>query len=226
MTTEHRQRTPLPGDDREGWMMFRYAGPLLVFELTPEQVDIRDISHGLSLINRFNGQSAQPIPVLWHSLMVMELCADQNRDIRLEALFHDGGETYAGDWIRPLKSLWGDGLARLRERVQETVFEAAGVPRRGAKLSTAVHEADNLMVRFEMTSPWGYWRIPTWYEPPTRAGAAAVQRAIARIGQPPDNALARNRMRTRFLHHAAALVNDNAPIRASVDHALRSAPPL
>ena len=48
-------------------MMFRYGGPLQLLELTPEQVDVRDIVHGLGQINRFNGQSARPIPVLWHS---------------------------------------------------------------------------------------------------------------------------------------------------------------
>lgn len=217
MTDKNRQRTPLPGDDRSGWMMFRHGGPLNLLELTAEQVDVRDIVHGLSQINRFNGQSAQPIPVLWHSLMVMQLCAAEDPATRLEALFHDAGETYVGDWIRPLRSVCGERLMHLRETVQETVFEAVGLPGRSAVLSKPVHHADNLMLRCEMESPWGYGRIVSWYERPAREEAAAVQRAIAEIGVPPRDAIERDRLRELFVEHANALIDAEAPIRASID---------
>ena len=220
MTNENRRRTPLPGDDRDGWMMFRYGGPLQILELTAEQVDVRDIVHGLSQINRFNGQSAQPIPVLWHSLMVMQLCAAKDRATRLEALFHDAGETYVGDWIRPLRSVCGEQFMHLREVVQETVFEAVGLPGRSAKLSKPVHQADDLMLRCEMESPWGYGRIVSWYEPPSDAERTPVQSAIAKIGTPPANAVDRDQIRTLFLEHAHELIATDAPIRASIDRAL------
>ena len=220
MTDQNPRPTPLPGDDRTGWMMFR-CGPLNLLELTAEQVDVRDIVHGLSQINRFNGQSAQPIPVLWHSLMVMQLCAAEDRATRLEALFHDAGETYVGDWIRPLRSVCGERLMHLRETVQETVFESVGLPGRSAKLSRPVHHADNLMLRCEMESSWGYGRIVSWYESPAREEAATVQRAIAEIGVPPRNRLDRHRLGTLFLEHANALIDAKAPIRASIDKALR-----
>ena len=130
MTNENGRRTPRPGEDREGWMMFHHAGPLNLFELTAEQIDVRDIIHWLSRINRFNGQSAVPIPVLWHSLLVMQLCAGENRATRLKALFHDAGETYVSDIIRPIRSVMGQPFMRLRESIQGTVFEAVGVTRR------------------------------------------------------------------------------------------------
>ena len=221
MTDENPRPTPLPGDDRTGWMMFRYGGPLNLLELSPEQVDVRDIVHGLSRINRFNGQSAQPIPVLWHSLMVMQMCAAHDPATRLEALFHDAGETYVGDWIRPLHSVCGNRLLLLRETIQETVFEAVGLPGKSAKLSAPVHRADDLMLRCEMQSPWGYGRIVSWYEPPSNAEQTRVQDAIAEIGGPPANALDRERIRTLFLEHAGELVAPNAPIRTSIDRARR-----
>ena len=199
--------------------MFRHGGPLQLLELTPDQVDVRDIIHGLGQINRFNGQSASPITVLWHSLMVMQLCAGHDRATRLEALFHDGGETYVGDWIRPLRSVFGDGLARLRETIQETVFEAVGLRGKSAKLSAPVHRADDLMLRCEMASPWGYGRIVSWYEPPSTEETAEVQEAITRIGCPPANALQRDRIRTLFLDCAHELVGAGAPIRASINTA-------
>ena len=223
MTDRHERRTPLPGDDRQGWMMFRYGGPLQLLELTPERVDVRDIIHGLGQINRFNGQSARPIPVLWHSLMVMQLCATHDPARRLEALFHDAAETYVGDWIRPLRGVMGDQLVRLRETIQqETVFEAVGLPGRSAKLSPPVHRADHLVLRCEMESPWGYGRIVSWYEPPSDAERTAVQDATTEIGWPPANALERKRMRTLFLEHADRLVAANAPMRASIEQARRS----
>ena len=221
MTNENQRPTPLPGDDRTGWMMFRYGGPLNLLELTPEQIDIRDIVHGLSHINRFNGQSAQPIPVLWHSLMVMQLCASEDPATRLEALFHDAGETYVGDWIRPLRSVCGERLMHLRETIQETVFEAVGLPGQSAKLSKPVHQADDLMLRCEMESLWGYGRIVSWYERPRRSEAMAAQQAITKIRDPPQNEIERNRLDKLFLEHAAALIETDAPIRGSVERALR-----
>ncbi len=221
MTDQNPRQTPLPGDDRTGWMMFRFGGPLNLIELTAGQVDIRDIVHGLCHINRFNGQSAQPMPVLWHSLMVMQLCAAEDRATRLEALFHDAGETYVGDWIRPLHSVCGERLMHLRETVQETVFEAVGLPGRSAKLSGPVHRADDLMLRWEMESPWGYGRIVSWYERPPRSEAMAAQRAVVEIGYPPRVAIERNRLRELFLEHANALIDAGAPIRASIDSALK-----
>jgi len=219
MNDQTQRRTPLPGEDREGWMMFRYGGPLHLFELTPQQIDIRDIIHGLSRINRFNGQTAEPIPVLWHSLMVMQLCASDDRATRLKALFHDAGEAYVGDWIRPLRSLWGDRLARVRETIQETVFEAVGLHGHSAILSKAVHRADDTALRCELVSPWGYGRVATWHEPPSRAERRQIEEALEQVGWPPRNAADRDRLEALFLDHADRLTNPEAPIRDSIDKA-------
>ena len=219
MTDEQTRRTPLPGDDREGWMMFRYGGPLQLLELTPEQIDIRDIIHGLGQINRFNGQSASPIPVLWHSLMVMQLCAGHDPATRLEALFHDAGETYVGDWIRPLRTVMGEQLVELRDKVQKTVFEAVGLSDRSASLSETVHRADNTMLRCEMESPWGSGRIVSWYERPSPSEGMAVHYALAEIGPPPRDRPAMKRIRKLFLDHADRLVGPDAPVRASIEKA-------
>jgi len=221
MTDENERPTPLPGDDREGWMMFRYSGPLQLLDLTPEQIDVRDIIHGLSRINRFNGQTAEPIPVLWHSLMVMQLCAAKDRATRVEALFHDAGETYVGDWIRPLRNAWGDRLVRLRETIQETVFEAVGLPGKSAILSKPVHHADNLMLRCEMQSPWGHGHIPSWYERPSKAERTQVENALEHIGWPGHDTIDRDRLHTLFLDHADRLIGPEAPIRGSIDKAKR-----
>ena len=56
--------TPLPGEDRRGWMTLRHSGPVNVERLTWDLVDVRDIIAGLSGINRFNGQQPNEITVL------------------------------------------------------------------------------------------------------------------------------------------------------------------
>ena len=196
--------------------MFQYGGALQLLELTPAQIDVRDIIHGLGQINRFNGQTAEPIPVLWHSLMVMQLCAAENRATRLEALFHDAGETYSGDYIRPLRNVMGERLMLLRETIQETIFEAVGLPGRSAKLSAPVHRADHLMVRCEMKSPWGYGRLPTWYERPSNAEETQVENALEYIGWPGRNTIDHDRLHTLFLDHADRLIGPEAPIRGFI----------
>ena len=88
-------------------MMLRYGGAVQLQKLKPEQVDVRDIIHGLAHTNRFNGQSAIPITVLWHSLMLMQLCSAHGRATELEALFHDAADTYGRGrrgWAPPTQS--------------------------------------------------------------------------------------------------------------------------
>ena len=221
MTDNATAPTPLPGDDREGWMMFRYGGPLQLLELTPQQVDIRDIVHGLAQINRFNGQSAEAIPVLWHSLMVMRLCTVEDHATRLEALFHDAAETYVGDWIRPLRGVIGDRLTQLRDRIQETVFEAVGLPQASTGLSAPVHAADYTMLRCEMEAESGYGRVVSWYPPPTDAERRQVREAMKDIGRPPQTRFGLDRLAGLFLAHAERLVGPDAPIRDSLEKAAR-----
>ncbi len=58
-----------------------------------------DIVHVLGGINRSIGQTREPITVLWHSVMVAELCRFEHFDTQLEALLHDAAE--AADWGAP-----------------------------------------------------------------------------------------------------------------------------
>ena len=118
--------TPGIGEDRTGWMMFAYSGPLQLLQLKVEQIDIRDICHGLAAINRFNGQTRVPISVLWHSLMVATLCSEKPAKTQLEALFHDAGEAYVGDFIRPLTPTLGEELKTLRARIRRPASKPRG----------------------------------------------------------------------------------------------------
>lgn len=79
--------------------------------LTPEDIDIEDIIHHLSLLCRFVGACERFYSVGQHSIHVAELVAGMNynddaearRKTILTAILHDAAEAYTGDIARPLK---------------------------------------------------------------------------------------------------------------------------
>ena len=87
------------------------------------------------------------MPVAWHSLVVAAACRGVGRGTELEALLHDGAEACVGEWIRPLRHRIGKGVFELHDRIQAVVFEAAGLPPNGGRISDTVHAADNMACR-------------------------------------------------------------------------------
>ncbi|HEY9559765.1 MAG TPA: hypothetical protein VIR29_03130 [Anseongella sp.] len=83
-----------------------YTGKLIDFRnVHPEDIDIRDIAHGLAHITRFGGQAQNHITVAEHSLTVASLVPDEHK---FTALMHDAAEAYLGDIPKPLKNLLPD----------------------------------------------------------------------------------------------------------------------
>src|SRR3546814_17723231 len=80
-----------------------YTGNLIDFRnVHPEDIDIRDIAHGLAHITRFGGPAQNHITVADHSLTVDSLVPDEHT---FTALMHDAAEAYLGDIPKPLKNL-------------------------------------------------------------------------------------------------------------------------
>ena len=186
-------------NDPKGWKIFQHAGPIELTKLRVEDVNIHDIGHGLNSINRFIGQTRYPISVLWHSLMVTDLCDRETREVQLEALFHDAGETYVGDWIRPLATVMEPKLTDLRKRIQATCYQAAGLRKAPGETAPAMAEADELMQRFELQSRWGFNRQVAWQTPINSAERARAERAIERVGRLAEHPYQRQLMISRFL---------------------------
>ena len=67
-------------------------------ELRPEDIDIKDIAHGLAQTNRFNRQTIVPYSVAQHSVLV-----SQHTKHPLDGLMHDAAEVYLFDAASPIK---------------------------------------------------------------------------------------------------------------------------
>lgn len=67
---------------------------------TPDEIDIDDIAHALSMICRFTGHVSQFYSVAEHSLRVAKYASKPNK---LWGLLHDASEAYLNDIASPFK---------------------------------------------------------------------------------------------------------------------------
>lgn len=93
-----------------------------------EEINVEDLAHHLSTINRFGGSAREPYSVAQHLVMASHLVP---LPLQFETLMHDGAEGLMGaDVIRPVKRsgllgiLWEDA----ESRCQRAVHEAFGLP--------------------------------------------------------------------------------------------------
>lgn len=89
----------------------------------PEDIDIRDISHSLSLLCRFNGHSVVFYSVAEHSVLVSKAVAEEHA---LWGLLHDASEAYISDIPRPIKEKMPEFI-EIEERIQRAVAERFGL---------------------------------------------------------------------------------------------------
>ena len=93
----------------------------------PEDVDIEDIAHALSLICRFVGHCREFYSVAQHSVLV-------SRNLPTElgrwGLLHDAAEAYIGDISRPLKKFIRSGKETIKDveiRILGCIGDALGM---------------------------------------------------------------------------------------------------
>lgn len=117
----------------------------------PEQISLDDIAHGLAYSCRFGGHTSRFYSVAEHAILVSSLVLEARPDdyvTAIHALHHDDHEAYLGDLPTPLKNHFGGAYDSLRDKVDEAIFDALGLPTKG--LSTlAIHRADAEALRVE-----------------------------------------------------------------------------
>jgi 5'-nucleotidase len=116
-----------------------------VLDPDPDDVDIQDIAHSLSLQGRFTGHTREFYSVAQHSVLVADHCPS---DFALIGLLHDGSEAYLSDMARPIKKHpdFGPFYLAAEKRVQDAIFKHFGLP---LEMPKEVEYADNLLLRTE-----------------------------------------------------------------------------
>ncbi len=132
----------------------KYVNPL---KMKPDDVDIKDIAHALSLICRFNGHCNQFYSVAEHSIRVANLV--YGKDDILTALLHDATEAYMADITRPVKWALPD-IRKVEGIIAIAINERFGLKGDWIK----VKQADNILLATEardlMVSGGRGWYLP------------------------------------------------------------------
>lgn len=95
------------------------------FQLTPEDVTIDILSHGLANINRYSGHTLHPYSVAQHSLVLTQICEP---GLEKAALLHDAAEMFIGDIPYPMKKALGEAYDEIEEDLNCQIFDIWGVP--------------------------------------------------------------------------------------------------
>ena len=117
----------------------------------PEQIDIEDIAHALANQCRFTGHTREFYSVAQHSVLVSEICDEQDA---LWGLLHDASEAYLSDIARPIKRCteWGNGYTEVEQSLMAAVEEAFDLhgPYYDIGMPASVKHADDILLRTEM----------------------------------------------------------------------------
>lgn len=115
------------------------SGRFFDFEkFTPDDIDINDIAHSLSMLSRFTGHSIVPYSVGQHSVIVSMIVPPE---YALAGLLHDATEAYINDMSRPLKVLNPGYVEFEKACLWPAVAEKFGLP---LHLPQCIKDADNV----------------------------------------------------------------------------------
>ena len=116
---------------------FHYLDP------QPDEIDIEDIAHALSLTCRYGGHCKMFYSVGEHSIRVAEIVPEE---LKLQALLHDAAEAYLTDLPRPIKYDIPYFMA-LEDRIQSAIYIRFGVCRQPD--FPVIKLADNILLATE-----------------------------------------------------------------------------
>lgn len=133
---------PTDGVRRGEWFLSLKGAQIYPRSLRPEDVDIEEIAHSLSMLCRFNGHCREFYSVAQHSVLVSRMLPPEHR---LCGLLHDATEAYCGDMVRPLKRAL-PSYQEIEARIWEAVAQRFGLP---ITLPAEVKLADTRMLQTE-----------------------------------------------------------------------------
>lgn len=136
-------------DNRKGDWLQTFSGRVFFpIDPRPDEVNIDDIAHALSMLCRYSGHCLKFYSVAEHSVHVAQWLFDNGYawETILAGLLHDATEAYVADVPRPLKQ----SLPTYKDaesRVWGAIAARYGL---GPELPAEVHEADNRILADEI----------------------------------------------------------------------------
>lgn len=130
--------------------LLTYSGQYVnVIDPDPATINIADIAHALSQINRFGGHTRTPYTVAQHCVLVSQIVP---LEFRLHALLHDAAEAYFGDLMYPIKYLPQvmQNYRDLEGAMQAAIFKKFGLGMaQSDPCRNAIRTADLIMLATE-----------------------------------------------------------------------------
>lgn len=125
------------------------------FDLKPEDIDIRDIAQGLSMLCRYAGHVEQHYSVAQHSVMVCDMLP---YDLKFTGLLHDASEAYIVDLPAPVKDRLPE-YRKLEDKVMKAISSKFGFT---YPLPQEVVDVDKWMFRIERSFIMKKYYIQAW----------------------------------------------------------------
>ena len=125
--------------DMHSGISFPYEG------FTIEHVNLDDIIHHLSLLNRWSGATKTPFSVLEHSLYCDDLViaySRGNNKMRLLALLHDAHEMVLTDIPSPLKELFKPFISKLIYDLDMVIYQKFCIQPPNEEEKAYIHDID------------------------------------------------------------------------------------
>jgi len=112
---------------RGDWMVTFTGRRFWPYDPRPEDIELRDIAHALSMLCHYGGHVREFFSVAQHCVLVAEHLPEH---LKLEGLLHDAHEAYLGDVIRPVKRNIGSAYHAAATRLDEAIAEKFGLEKR------------------------------------------------------------------------------------------------
>ena len=141
---------------RGQWLQTVSGRAFHIFDPRPEEIDIGDIAHALSMVCRFGGHVRSHYSVAEHSVRVSRAIREAGHGVEAQfhGLLHDASEAYLGDVVWPLKQAAGmAGYKKIEAQVEAAIFERFEVVR----VDDVVKRFDLILLATEkrdLMNPW------------------------------------------------------------------------
>lgn len=180
---------PTPAPVLGGWFTDYSGKKWYILDPRPEDVDIKNIAHALSLICRFGGHSKKHYSVADHSVFcrirAVELWPNDWM-LQLHVLLHDASEAFIGDMVRPMKETM-PAFCRLEDKTQAAIYRGLGIPTPTADQYDKIKRVDNELLmaeRRDVINNGGHaWNIPAeaWDFPISSLGMEKAEETFLKI---------------------------------------------